>query len=248
MYPRLSRGNALARLAELAELDGDIAAARERAAVSDPAAAPVATGPPPVPIEVVEHIATSVRDLARELNYPNALTRPRVSAFDVRCGELLHSQMQVVPADAASEGVWSFLTLVVLPDVALWRFPTGVPARFLGMPRNTFRRLWWRAYTLEGANDPGASEREPLGEDELVGIFERSSIAGNASLARAMTRAVRALSPEPGVPRSEVMRDLAKRVRRLLAYISVAVLDDRALDGIVARELELSVEAIRAQS
>lgn len=124
--------------------------------------------------------------------------------------------MQIVPADAANEEVWSFLTLVVLPEVALWRFPDKKDERFIGRPRNTFRRLWWRAYVLAGENRPGAATSDPLGEDELVNIFERPSIVRTASLAQAMTKAIRALPSTPGVARSEVMRELAKRMRRLL--------------------------------
>jgi hypothetical protein len=69
-----------------------------------------------------------------------------------------------------------------------------------------------------------AAPSEPLGEDELVGIFERRALARTASLARSMTRAVRALPPKLGVARSNVMRELTKRVRRHVAYISIDAL------------------------
>ena len=41
--------------------------------------------------------------------------------------------------------------------------------RFIGQPRNAFRRLWWQSYTLAGVNQP-VGDSEPLGEDELVQI------------------------------------------------------------------------------
>lgn len=230
-------------LHELADVD--VAAARSRSAVSHPAAAPVAVGPQKAPEHVIEHLAESVRDVAASLGYPRPLSRPNVARFDQPCGELLLEQMQIVPADAASEDVWSFLTLIALPDVALWRFPDMKDERFLGRPRNAFRRLWWRAYTLAGENTPGSAASDPLGEDELVNIFERPSIARTAALAQSMTRAIRGLPTTPGVPRSEVMRELAKRVRRLLSYVSVDVLDRVEVDALVHAELEASVAAIR---
>jgi hypothetical protein len=242
VYPRLPRGQALALLHDLGEVD--LATARGRAATEHPGAAPVATGASPAPDSVIEHVAMGVRELAQSLGFPGALTRPKVASFDEPCGELLLEQMQIIPSDAASEDVWSFMTLVVLPDVAMWRFPDRKDERFLGRPRNTFRRVWWRSYTLAGANRSDADASEPLGEDELVNIFERPSIARTAELARAMTRAVRGLPVTPGVARSEVMRELAKRVRRVLAYLAVDVLAASELDAIVAKELSASVAAI----
>lgn len=246
VYPRLPRGQALRLLHELAGHDS--ASAGGLAATSHPAAAPIATGPPAVPDAVVEHVATSVRELAGSLAFPIPLTRPNVAKFDQPCGDLLLEEMQIVPADAASEDVWSFLTLVVLPDVALWRFPDMKDERFLGRPRNTFRRVWWRSYTLSGANSPDAAASDPLGEDELVNIFERPSISRTAELARSMTRSVRELPAMPGMPRSEVMRELAKRVRRLLAFVCVDVLEPADVDALVRSELAASVAAMREVS
>jgi hypothetical protein len=243
VYPRLPRSQALVLLHEF--VDADIATARSGAAVSHPAAAPVAVGPQKAPDHVIELLADSVREVATSLGYPGPLSRARVSRFDQPCGELLLERMQIVPADAANEDVWSFLTLVVLPDVALWRFPDMKDERFLGRPRNTFRRLWWRAFTLSGENTSDYGTSDPLGEDELVTIFERPSIARTAGLARAMTRAVRGLPATPGVPRSDVMRELAKRMRRLLSYISFDLLERADLDTVVEAELAASVAAIR---
>jgi hypothetical protein len=243
VYPRLPRGQALRILDEL--LSHDPISARDLAATSHPASAPTATGPPAAPEAVVEHIASRVRELAASLGFPAPLTRPNVAKFDQPCGDLLLEEMQIVPADAASEDVWSFLTLIVLPDIAIWRFPDMKDERFLGRPRNTFRRVWWRSYTLSGANSPDDAGSDPLGEDELVNIFERPSIARTAELARSMTRSVRALPVTPGVPRSEVMRELAKRVRRLLAFVCVDVLEPDDLNALVGSELAASVAAIR---
>jgi hypothetical protein len=243
VYPRLPPGPALALLRELGALD--LIAARERAGIDHPAAAPIATGPQRVPGHVIEHTAAAVRELATSLGFPTPVSRPNVARFDGPCGDILLEEMQIVPADAAAEGVWSFITLVVLPDVALWRFAGLTKERFIGEPRNTFRRLWWRSYTLAGTNQKADNEYEPLGEDELVGIFERTSIARTSRLARSMAQAVRRLPATPGLPRSSVMRDLAKRIRRLIPFTCLDILDPDELDGIVLSALDESIAAIR---
>jgi hypothetical protein len=138
--------------------------------------------------------------------------------------------MGIVPADAASDEVWSFLTLVVAPDVAVWRFPGRADDRLLGRPRNVFRRLWWRGQVL--GND-FIDERDGLGEDELVGIMERSTIAANPRLARALAHVVVEYGTRVNVARSDLMRDVAKRVLRLQSVLCMEILDDERVDDLV---------------
>lgn len=243
VYPRLSRS--VARLL-LEELDGlDLAGVRATASSSHPAAAPVATGGQPVPPQVVERIAREVRSLAETMGYPSPLARSAVARFDQPCGDLLRDEMGIVPADAANEDVWSFMTLVVLPDIASWRFPDMLAERFLGLPRNTFRRLWWRSFTLQAANGIVHGGPEPLGEDELVNIFERSSLARSASVAQGMTRAIRSLRAD-GVARTAAMRELAKRMRRLVSFMAFEVLSQSDLDRLITAELDGVIQALTA--
>lgn len=243
VYPRLPRGQADALLAGIALMD--LSTARAYGGLSHPAAAPVATGFPRVPTQILEDLARSIRELADERGFPDPLARQSVARFDQACGELLVRQMHIVPADAGSEGVWSFLTLVVLPDIAIWRFPERSRRRFVGLPRNTFRRLWWRAFTLGDSNHPGDDLGEPLGEDELVQIFERTRLSRSAPLARAIVTAVRRVPPEAGVARSQVVRELAKRVRRSITFISVDVLSGQELSGLVFAALDEVLLALR---
>jgi hypothetical protein len=243
VYPRLPRSVARRLLEDLAGMD--LAAARAAASTTHAAAAPVATGPPPVPSGVVDRLAAEVRALADDLGYPAPLPRAGVSRFDQPCGDLLLEEMRITPADAASEEVWSFITLVVLPDIALWRFPDLLPERFLGLPRNTFRRVWWRSFTLQGENLILSGGPEPLGEDELVNIFERSSLSRSATVARAMTRAVRGLDGER-VSRTAAMRELAKRLRRLVSFMALDLMAADDLDHLVSTQLSEAVEALRS--
>ena len=157
---------------------------------------------------------------------------------------LLYRKMQIVPADAASEGVWSFLTLIVLPDVAVWRFPQRTPERLIGRPRNVFRRYWWRARSL-GAN-PGDPTPE-LGEDQLVQIMERPSICGNRRLARTFARAViEAATSSPGVGLEPLMRDTAKRLVRLTPFVCFEALSDDELGSQILDLVGASVGSLQA--
>ena len=98
--------------------------------------------------------------------------RPSTSAL----GRTLHEHLRIIPADAAHDETWSFLTLVVFPDVAVIRFPDMHVNRLIGTPRNVLRRTWFRQEVL---GDLLHSTGRPLGEDELVGLFERSALARN---------------------------------------------------------------------
>jgi hypothetical protein len=225
LYPRLPRA-----VAE--QIIGTIrnAAADERVALSTtvhPRAAPAPTGGTPVPEDRLARLAEVVREeFAEEMS--ESLTPGTEAVVDARMGQVLYSNMAIVQADAAHEGVWSFLALVLLPDVASWRFPDCHPARLLGSQRNVFRRTWWRRHILgEMMQTPNT---RPLGEDELVNIFERSRMARSHELAKGLARYVLALDV---ADRSSFTRDLAKRVRRVMAYINVDALERSQIDILI---------------
>jgi hypothetical protein len=154
--------------------------------------------------------------------------------------------MDIIPADAAHEGVWSFLSLVVLPDVAFWRFPNRKLRdeydRILGRPRNVFRRLWWRCYAF-GAELGGLSSS--LLEDEAVGIMERPTLGGDPRVASAVAQAhLTRVRRNPGLSRTEVMRDANKRIRRLASVITLSALDDVELGAAVGDAFDAAVAAL----
>ena len=90
--------------------------------------------------------------LANELGFPEQLGRQAVRNFDQPAADILYNSIDLVPAEAANGEIWNFLTLVLLPDIAAWRYP-NIDAkydfeRWLGGDRNVFRKLWWRQATL----------------------------------------------------------------------------------------------------
>ncbi len=153
--------------------------------------------------------------------------------------------MQITPADAAQEGVWSFLSLVLLPDVAFWRWPNAKGAadyeRLIGRPRNVFRRLWWRAYCL------GEAASALVFEDEAAAIMERTAIGGDVRLARMLAENhLRITADDPSIPRTELLRQVAKRVRRLSVIRTFAALSDQELSLLVQQTAGEALSALRA--
>jgi hypothetical protein len=227
LYPRLPRPRAehlAVRLRQTAPQDRAALAAS-----SHPQAAPAPTGGSPVPEDLLSTLADSVRGaFQEEMRQP--ISNHNKAELDARLGRFLHGGMAIIPSDAAHEGVWSFMSLVLLPDVAAWRFPDCHSARLLGTYRNVFRRTWWRQHILGPVMDE--SIERPLGEDELVGIFERSRMARSHELARAMARYI---VQADVADRSHFARELAKRVRRVLAYINVDALATVQIESLIEK-------------
>lgn len=202
---------------------GRLHALEELAACDHPNAAPVATGGR---VADVDHIAkvrdavVSAVDIWRERG---SVGRADAAKFDLAIGRVLHDALQIIPSDAAHDEVWNFLTLVVFPDIAVLRFPDMHPSRMLGSKRNALRRAWLRRDTFGDLTD---RYPRPLGEDEMVGLFERSAMARNRPLIRALGSAVMEYS---GPARSEWARALYKRVRYSTG--------PRSLDGFTEEDL-----------
>jgi hypothetical protein len=153
--------------------------------------------------------------------------------------------MEIVPSDAANEGVWSFLSLVLLPDVSLWRFPNRDRRenyeRVLGRPRNVFRRLWWRCFALGDAADGAVSH---LLEDEAVGLFERPTLGGDPRVATAIAAAHLERLTSSSTSRTEVMRQATKRLLRLSAIVSLSALGDMELMKTVGEVFDVATAVV----
>jgi hypothetical protein len=241
LYPRLPRSAAQSLISERAGLT--LAELRDLSVLSHPDAEPAATGGHPVDAEKVDEVRSTIRQVAELAGYPRPIAGSTQS-FDRPCGSTLFEMMGIVPADAAEEGVWSFLTLVVVPEIGPWRFPAQAEERMIGRPRNVLRRTWWRAWALGPDLERAPDGCEPLGEDESVQIMERPSLGGNRRTARALQAALwRTEQGGLAVPRSEVMRQLARRLRATKSHISLDALADNALDALLDR---LCVEAIKS--
>lgn len=233
LYPRLSRGRALQILAERSERS--LHELRRLAALDHPDAAPAATGGQPAPLDKLQDLQTSIREIAERAGFPGPIAGS-TQKFDRPCGSALYQLMDIVPADAADEGVWTFLAVIVVPEIGPWRFPRQPEDRILGRPRNVLRRLWWRAWALGPDLESAPDGCEPLGEDESVQIMERPSLGGNRRTARALQDALwRAEKAGLSVPRSELMRQLARRLRAAKSHLALDAMDDTTLGELLDR-------------
>lgn len=202
--------------------------------------------------QVLIELQSRVREVASGCGYPEPAREraPTLTLFDRKVGPVLFKTMDIVPADAADEGVWSFLSLVLLPDVAFWRFPNLQSRddyeRILGRPRHVFRRLWWRAFAL-GAEDGDPSTE--LLEDEAVAIMERPTIGGDPRVARAiatehLAQVQRYKELQKELPRTDLMREAMKRLRRLTTLITLGALSDSELAKLFSEVFTSAAEVL----
>ena len=229
-YPRLSDGDTLVRLHQVSALAQTAPANLvQLAGAEHPNASPVATG---AVIASPEQIAlareTVVKALAQWL-VGSPVPSGQTAQFDVALGQALHSAAALLPADAAHQGTWNFLSAVVFPDVVWTRFPDLHEDRFLGRPRNALRRAWTR-YEVLGDRLVG-SNGLPLGEDELVGLLERTSLARNRRLVRLLAAEVNEY--RGSAARSEFARRMYKRATHVTGPLLLDALSDDDLRRLV---------------
>lgn len=185
-------------------------------------------------------------DLAMQLGYPDSGNE---QAFDKPAAALLHSSMQLSPAEASKAGVWAYLCCVLLCDLVRWRFPGdagGSPLeRLLASRRNTFQRLWWRGYVFcEPASPDPYHLLQELGEDEAVQIMERPFLAGSRALSRTVARELlAAANRHPRISRRILIREGQKRLRRVGAFTSFEAVDEAALAPFVQEVFDQVAEA-----
>jgi hypothetical protein len=241
LYPELPGPVAEGLIVRLASLS--LEEARQESNIWHPAAIYAATGGNRADSKALMRLQKMMRDTAQQHGYPDQPNARQKRDFDAASGKLLHQEMYITPSAASRAEVWNFMACVLLPDIVRWRFPgddnVTSRERFQGKSRglrNTFGRVWWRAYILyqPGAESPyGLLER--FGEDELVQIMERPGIAGSPVLAKQICHSFLETCQTNGKisNTSELWRDAMKRLRRLLPLISFDALDDEVLRQLI---------------
>jgi hypothetical protein len=234
LLPRLDREQTLLQIEDARTLTvAEIAALMP---VTDVRTTSSALGGMELPEEALRTLRSAILELAGEYGYPDPGTR--LPHFDARCARLLHETLGIAPHEASEEDAWSHLTCCWLLDVAAWRWDgvgSSDPRRFRGdVNRNTFRRLWWRAEILGPDIDLTL-----LGEDELVSIMERPTVASNRPLARSLVNQFLARVQEADSSgRMMLMREAGKRLRRLTPMIDFHALDKTELDSMMGDILD----------
>lgn len=220
----------------------DEATQRAEARELDPSSNSVfsATGGTPVSPQQLSDLRTAVLAIAREHGFPGK-ERREGHRCDARIAVLLRERMKLTAHEAAADGLWEYLTCVLMPDVAIWRFrDTGGrtnPERLLAGRRNAFQRLWWRAYVIAGAlgGEEAVNLLSFLTEDDMVATLERPGLFGNLRMMRTYYQEFRRLveGGELRAPREAVNRDAHKRLLRLVAIRTL----DSLPEDVLRREL-----------
>jgi hypothetical protein len=145
--------------------------------------------------------------------------------------------------DTFQSEVWSYITIRVLPDLALWRWPENAPERYFGNPeRNAFQRLWHRSFIL------GPELGSELQEDEAISIFERMEALGsNKDIAVPLARRIikyraNRTKDEPGS--SEITSQVVVRLRRLMAVTNVVTLSETEIENLIDEQFDLARESL----
>lgn len=241
VYPSLPLWAARDRYEKLRDDQRDPALLRGETGFDDPAATWYPTGPRVRQVQLSQ-LQQVMRQVADEVGFPHS-SKAAFREFDQRAAGPLHRTMAISPARAGDSGVWAFLSLVLLPDIAVWRYSERHPERLMGGHRNVLQRLWLRAEVLGGApGDPPAR----LGEDQLVAIMERpDSLGRDARVARALARELLQFLDRRSSSGMLLMRDAAKRASRLSAWLLLGSLDDAALGRVMARLVEDAARSLR---
>lgn len=215
------------------------------------------TGGYPIDENALLDLREAVLGVARLCGYPSAANQSARLHFDVECSRVLFDSMQIAPSEAANLYMWAHMTCVLLPDVVRWRFmPSDSKAktseeRFIGgskgRRRNTFGRLWWRAYFLTDKQweNPYYLLKE-LSEDNIVQIVdERPSTAGSPILVKQIgLTSVRFAKDNPEISSRELIRDAMKRINRLLSMLAFDALDEDVLQHLLTDIFTQSLEAL----
>ena len=152
-----------------------------------------------------------------------------------------------VTAETTRRDWWTYLTLIVLPDVACWRWVSETQGnllkheRFMGGGRNTFQRIHRRVLCLDrGINHPDRFGliRE-LKEDDFSAILERPSLSSSPRIARMIAEELllmRTRLTEAGWGLGQQQSVYRQAIKALCAYGIVTVfdlLDDAQLQDVL---------------
>ncbi|MFC8921994.1 DUF6339 family protein [Cellulosimicrobium sp. NPDC057127] len=251
LYPRLLRARVDALFDEYAN-STSLKELASRASAHDDAAVYVATGGSRVRPERLADLATSVRDLAGQHGYPQP--PHRAPEFDVALSRLLHGTMNVAAAEAASREMWAFLSLVLLPDVAYWRFPNppGDRVKNTDITRHVFGRLWWRAELVHDAalEDP-YQFLTILGEADFDHVYaRRAQIGASPKIVRNLLIVwsdLREAGQLDALNEREAFRSMLVLLRRIVPFLSLNALSDGALHDELDRTARQAIMALRGE-
>ncbi|NKS67187.1 hypothetical protein GS461_17230 [Rhodococcus hoagii] len=133
----------------------------------------------------------SILGIAKAKGFPEIAADSVLAEFDLEVTEMLHAAMPMSWSEAGSREVWSFMALILLPDVTRWRWQHRLDninrERWIcsDMTRHTWARLWWRHIQVGGEY----RILSQLGESGLNQFLERrDTIGASPELIRGLAR------------------------------------------------------------
>lgn len=241
LIPQISPSSAEPLLAQLAESSPADLDPGDELTYSQAITQP--TGGLPIRDALLKQLRNSILTAARNHGFPER--RPTsFLRFELEVAEVLAEWEPLWKSDGVPSGealrndCWSFITIVVLPDVALWRWPAksseenaggrSWKGRMVGGSRNTFQRIFRRIMCLDrGAGHPDRwGLIRDLQEDDFSAILERPGLSSNRDIAVSLGEEYIAmkkrLSQLSAGLRQDVYRQATKAIR---AYGVVQPLD-----------------------
>lgn len=228
LWPRLTRTIALSEY-ELTKLDGPKNKLVHEAQIFAP------VGGRHCSETEISSLADELHTLAITMGYPELSNDGQRIAFDRRASEVLHRRLDLTWSEAAARDVWSFIAIVVLPELTNWRFGIQNPERWVAsdLTRHTWARLWWQYVTFE----PDLGLLNSLSESDLNQLLERRTIGGHVELVRALARGIVDMPGSSG-NRREIIRAVSASMRRRMAFTDVRALTELQIHALVNQLLE----------
>jgi len=236
VYPRLTRQDVES---EINRIERTLAAGGVAQPFPDGGHHPGAifpSGGTPVPAQHLRALHDAVADA---VGIPTTRKRAdRDRQFDVAVGRALAMWFDGDDRSQASHPeIWAYLALIVLPDIAVQRFPPDADGRlpherYRAGRRNVFHRLYLRSWILgDLLEDPEL----PLFEDELVGLIDRN-LSSDHRLARMVSEQIASLSRASG--RRAAVRSGFKALQFELRVTDLASMEDPALREVLSSLFE----------
>lgn len=240
--PRLRSQGVITLLASEEGLDGP--AWQDRDAAVSRWTAWGALGARRATVAELQDIRNRVETVALHFSFPAPLAPGDRGRFDAAAAVLLSEPGLIPEEEGLRDDVWAWITTVLLPDVAAWRF-SRAEARFRGGARNTFQRLWMRAAALDrGEGEERWRLLEMLPEDAQVQIFERPGLSGSLRVARAIAEGwARAQAAAGARNLEDVTRRAILGLRATNQVLSLDALDDADLDREIDRRFGAALSA-----
>lgn len=236
IYPQLTRPHSVQVLSELEERLKQGEAPRSLPdGTLDPRTRFTGFGGAPVSV-------TRLRELHSSLSSALAAVpdrgRDADRLFDATAGAFLVDWFEKDGRSQASNPeIWPYLTILVLPDLAVRRFGPDKSGklprdRYLSGRRNIFYRAYLRSWILGDLMD---DPELPLYEDDLVGLVDRN-LSADHRVAQFIAAQIRMLSRSEN--RREQVRNGLKAIQYELRVTDLSSLKDDALRAATAQAFQ----------